>query len=277
MSNNVAAGDSLNVTLTEGDIQSFVVASAISEDLLSVVPSSPFDTAGFSTTTPYEYTIVKELSKTQQAEAVKAISSSFGSQRFVHVWPDVVEVNNAKVPGYYLACLVAGAAGGLPSHHGFTRLSGAGIQRLYNSGDYFNQDQLDIIADGGTFIFTQSNPQAAPVIRHQLTTDRSTIETSEFSFVKNFDYTSILCKDVLDAFLGKYNITPATLALLKTAIRSVLESLKLYKLPKIGSPVLDYEIVKAEQLDDIRDRVEMYVNVQFPYVLNTIGLHLISQ
>jgi hypothetical protein len=82
---------------------------------------------------------------------------------------------------------------------------------------------------------------------------------------------------VLDAFLGKYNITPATLALLKTAIRSVLESLKLYKLPKIGSPVLDYEIVKAEQLDDIRDRVEMYVNVQFPYVLNTIGLHLISQ
>jgi len=277
MSNQVDAGHELRITGSDTEEKVYTVATVISEDMLSIDPAEPFDDTVLATGSQYDYTIVNVLDKTQQAQAVRDISSSFGSQRFIHVWPSIVEIDDKQVPGYYLGCTVAGAAGGLPSHHGFTRLSVSGISRLRNSGDYFNQDQLDIIADGGTFIFLQSNPEAAPFIRHQLTTDRSTIEMAEFSFVKNFDYVSIICKDVLDNFLGKYNIVPSTLGILETAIRSVLESLKLYKLPKIGSPVLGYEVVDIHQLDDIRDRVEMYVNVDFPYPLNTVGLHLISQ
>lgn len=277
MANNVSSGDVLEMTLSEGVTFTYTVATVISEDLLSIATTTPFDDDGFAVLTEYAYTINKELNKTEQAEAIAEVSASFGSSRCIHTWPDQCVIDSVTVPGYYLSCTVAGAAGGLPSHHPFTRLSIGGISRVYNSSDYFNQAQLDIIADGGTFIFTQSNPQAAPMIRHQLTTDRSTIEFQEFSFVKNFDYVSILCKDVLDQFLGKYNITPPTLAVLETAVRSVLESLKLANLPKIGSPVLGYTVVSVAQMEDIRDRVEMYVNVKFPYVLNTIGLHLVSQ
>jgi hypothetical protein len=83
--------------------------------------------------------------------------------------------------------------------------------------------------------------------------------------------------DVMDQFLGKYNITSSTLSILESAASGTLESLRLYNLPKIGSPVLDYSIDSVAQLDSLRDRVEMYIGVDFPYVLNTIGLHLVSR
>jgi len=276
MTNDVTPGDTL-IMSEGGETYEYTVAAVLSEDLLSIDPSSPFDNTTFTDGSAYDYEIVRELTRTQQAQEVKSISESFGSSRCIHTWPNRLEIDSQDVPGYYLSCAVAGAAGGLPSQHGFTRLSISGVNRLFNSNDYFNQDQLNIIASGGTFIFTQENPQAAPVIRHQLTTDMSTIEMSEFSFVKNFDYVAMLCKEVLDNFLGQYNITPPTLAALETVVRGVLETLKLASQPKIGAPVLGYDVTKVKQLDDVRDRVEMYVEVDFPYPLNTVGLHIISR
>ena len=192
----------------------------------------------------------------------------------MNIWPDVCIVGERELPGYYLACAVAGGIGGLPSHYGFTRLSIAGIDGLKNSNSYFNNDQLDAMADGGTFIFVQASSTAPPHIRHQLTTDRSTLEMQELSFVKNFDYVSYICRDTMNAIIGQYNITQSTLATLRTALRGVLETLKLDTSPKIGSRVLDYNITSVAQMEDVRDRVEMIAEVSFPYPLNTIGLHL---
>lgn len=63
-------------------------------------------------------------------------------------------------------------------------------------------------------------------------------------------------------------------ARISTALRGVLETLKLDTSPKIGSRVLDYNITSVAQMEDVRDRVEMIAEVSFPYPLNTIGLHL---
>lgn len=276
-SNGVDAGHT--ISLYEGGIAvDYIVEEVISEDMLLVDNADPIDTNIFTLDTEsYQYVISKKLDKTMQAYDVRDTSASFNTSRFVHVWPDVCVIDDVELPGYYLACTVAGMAAGLPSHQGFTRISVGGIGGLKHSNTYFNSTQLDIIADGGTFIFCQETPSAAPYVRHQLTTDMSTIEFREFSFVKNFDYVSYICKDVMEKFLGQYNITPATLALLETALKATLESLKLYTLPKIGSPILGYDVTSVQQLDDIRDRVEMYAEIDFPYVLNTIGLHLVSR
>lgn len=276
LSNLVDAGDTVELT-ADGQTYTHTVAEVISEDLLAVTPDGPFSAGLDKNTTTYGYRVYADLDKTAQAAQVRGTSKSFGSSRFVHVWPDVCIVDGRMLPGFYLACAVAGMISGLPPHQGFTRLSIAGIEGVMHASDYFNREQLDLIADGGTFIFTQDNPSAPPVVRHQLTTDMSTVELRELSFGKNFDYVSYIAKDVMDRFLGQYNITPATLGILETALRAVLESLKLYSLPKIGSPVLDYKVTLVKQLDDIRDRVEMYAEIDFPYVLNTIGLHLISR
>lgn len=271
LSSQVDSGDT--ITVTDGETEAVLtVEAAISEDMVAVTTDM-----SLALGSSYAYTITRTLDKTEQAKAVGAVSNAFGSSRFIHVWPDTCFVDGNELPGYYLACSVAGMTGGLPSHQGFTRISIAGIGGLKHANEYFNATQLDIIADGGTFIFVQESLSAPPAVRHQLTTDMSTIEFRELSFVKNFDYVSIICRGVLDRYLGRYNITPSTLATLETAIRGTMESLKLSSLPRIGSPVLGYEIVSVAQLEDIRDRVEMYVEVDFPYVLNTIGLHLISR
>lgn len=277
LSGAVDAGDDLVLTDADGAEHRYVIAGAVSEDMLGVTQSQPFDPAMFAADTAYAYRVEHPLDKTSQAKEIGMTSRAYGSSRFVHVWPDVCVVGERELPGYYLACAVAGAVGGLPSHYGLTRLSIAGIDGLKHAGDYFNKEELNLIADGGTCIFVQAAQAAPPHIRHQLTTDRSTLEFQELSFVKNFDYVSYICRDAMDVFLGKWNITPSTLASLETALRGVLETLKLDNQPKIGSRILGYDIISVAQLQDVRDRVEMYCKVDFPYPLNTIGLHIISR
>lgn len=278
LTDTVSAADQLELLDAQGNVLfSVLVEEVIGDDLLEVTSVFPDSNAEALEDWTGAYRIKTFLDKAQQAAEIRQVGRGFGSQRVCHVWPDTAIIEGEQVPGFYLGCAVAGMVSGLPSHQGLTRISVAGIEGLRNANDYFTQNQLDTIADGGTFIFLQQNTSSPPYVRHQLTTDMATIELRELSFCKNFDYVCILLKEVLDQFLGKYNIVPSTLALLQTAAEAVLESLRLNNLPKIGSPVLNYKVDSVAQLEAIRDRVEMYVSVNFPYVLNTIGLHVVSQ
>ncbi len=276
MSGGVDAGDTVTLTADDGTTYSYTISSVASEDTITVTQTNPFDSVAFTVGSTYTFSIMHKMDKLEQAQWIRDASKAYAYRRFVNVYPDVCIVDDVEVPGYYLCCAVASGVAALPSHYGMTKLSVSGISGVKNSGDYFSNDQLDVIADGGTFIFVQANPNSAPYIRHQLTTDPSTVEYRELSFVKNFDYVSYICRDVLDDFIGKYNITTDTLRSLSTAVSGTLESLKLDTTPKIGSRVLDYRVVSVTQLTDIRDRVEIYAEVSMPYPLNVIGLHLKS-
>jgi hypothetical protein len=269
----VNSGDIIILSNNTGTTTEYTVSSIVSEDQLLVSEEITDMTADL---VDYTFEIQTVPDKTQQAQAIAGVSRSFASSRFYHVWPDTVEIDGQQLPGYYMCCAIGGMVSSLPSHQGLTRISVAGITAVKNSGDYFNNAQMNIIADGGTLIVEQLFINSAPYIRHQLSTDTSEYTQSELSFVKNFDYVSYLCKDVLDGFVGRYNITPATLTTLGTVLSAVLESLKLSSLPKIGSPILQYEPPVINQLEGQKDRVEINVRVELPYVLNLIGLHLIS-
>ncbi len=264
---DVSSGDKLKLKSEE---QEFIISDVVSDDILVLEEEIP---EGEN----LEYKVTVDLNRETESEAIKEISSSYGEKRVVHVWPNECEIEGQRVPGYYLCCAVAGMIAGLPSHRGFTRSFISGVSRIYNSNDYFNRSQLNNIASGGTFIFVQDNPQSGIKVRHQLTTDTSTIENQELSFVKNFDYISILCQKTLDGFLGRVNISPNKLGVLETALRSTLKSLKLANEPRIGAPILNYSIQKVKQKEDERTRVEIYADVLMPYALNTVGLHLVSQ
>ena len=247
------------------------------EDILTITPSSPFADELVADGVEVSFTVTHTMDKSEQASAIAAVSQSYGSSRFVHVWPDICVIDERELPGYYLACAVAGGIAGLPSHYGFTNLSMSGIGGVKHSNDYFSQDQLNTIAGGGTFIFVQETAESAPYVRHQLTTDMSTVEFQELSFVKNYDYVSYICRDVLRPYIGTWNVTSAALSAISTSLSAALESLKLNVQAQIGAPIVDYAIRSIGYLEDNRTRVEAYVDVTFPYPLNTIGLHLVSQ
>ncbi len=276
LSSSVDAGDRLIIKDATGVEHEYTIATVVAEDILSITQSKPFDSALFKADKEYSFSIIHNMSREEQARWIRDASKAYGYCRFVNIYPHICIVDDQELPGYYLCCAVAAGIASLPSHYGMTKLSVSGISGVRGSGDYFNNDQLDIIADGGTFIFVQASPASAPYVRHQLTTDRSVVEMQELSFVKNFDYISYICRDVMAEFLGKYNINQSTLGSMRTALSGALETIKLDSQPKIGSRLLAYRVVSIKQLEDVRDRVEFFAEVSMPYPLNTIGLHLKS-
>lgn len=273
---------------------SFLVASIISENRLQIINNGN-NTAAVENELPHgvkriggalvtqgtiTYQIIRNLTKDQQVTQLVALAQSFSSRRTVLVWPDKVDVAGVQgglaQPGCYLACAVGGMTAGLPSHQGFTFLGIAGIAQIYNSNTYFSDDQLTQIMQGGWYVFSQQTPVSLPFTIHQLTTDPSTLENGEYSVVKNFDFVSLFFVDILSLFLGKYNITPETMAFLRTALNDGIDTLRLRTFARIGAPLSFGTIADLAVSQTNADRVVAKLNIGLPKPLNVIELHLVA-
>lgn len=247
------------------------------------------------TTATLAYRIVRNLDKTGQVTELISVAQSLKSRRAVICWPDLVDVAGltdgslarnpltpttpqpaAPQPGFYLACAVGGMLASLPSHQGLTNLGIAGISKIYNANTYFDDRQMTQISNGGWLLFQQDTPSALPYIIHQLTTDPSTLEFGEISMVKNFDFVSLFFSDILDDFLGTWNINDDTIQFILSALNSGIENLKLRRRVRIGAPIIDGRITSVAESTVSSDRIEAYIEIDFPKPLNTIGLHLVS-
>ena len=244
--------------------------------------------------TDLNFRIVRELSRDDQVTELVAISASVNSRRVVLVWPnlatitDLVDGSKTRAvsstaeladpqPGYYLAGIVGALTAALPSHQGFTNIGVAGVDSVTNSSRYFNDTQLTDLSDGGWFVFAQDTETSAPYCIHQLTTDPDTLDSGEFSLVKNFDFISLFFQDILDDFLGEYNVTEETLGFLNQSLTTGIDLLKLRKFSKIGAPLIAASITSLEVSATSADKVVIAMDVTMPKPLNTIELHLVSQ
>lgn len=253
------------------------IASIVSEGQLTL-GADP--TAGFGgTLEDVVYRITKDLSLTEQAEAIGGYSASLGSRRIVATWPDVlaVSVNGAvtKVPGYFAGAVLTGLTSGLPSQSGFTNLTVTGFVGRENSDDKFSDTQLDTIAGGGTMIFLQPVQDAALQIRHQLTTDVSTIYFQEFSVTKNVDLIARFFRGLYEPFLGIYNITDGLLDVLKTRGEGGIAFLLSQRAPRVGAPLRSGSLQRIEESATQPDTVEIDIGINVPLPLNNIKLTLL--
>lgn len=240
------------------------------------------------------FRINRNLTKGDQIDELVSISQSINSRRIVLVWPNEVEITDLidgskdrvvsstaedadAQPGYYLGAIVGALTAGLPSHQGFSNLGIAGVDKINNSTRYFSDEQLTELSDGGWFVYDQETESSLPVCIHQLTTDPDTLETGEYSLVKNFDFIAIFFQDILDDYLGQYNINEETLGFLQQSLETGVDVLKLRRYAKIGAPINRASITSVAQSVTAADRVEVYMDVEMPKPLNVIGLHLVSQ
>lgn len=239
------------------------------------------------------YRIVRALDKDGQVTELISVAQSIMSRRAVICWPDSIEVAGltdgslpravstthaaaAPQPGYYLACAVGGMIASLPSHQGLTNMGIAAVSKLYNANTYFDDRQMTQISNGGWLLFQQDTPSALPFIIHQLTTDPSTLEFGEISLVKNFDFVSLFFSDILDDFLGIWNINAETIGFIIAALQAGIDNLKLRRRVRIGAPIIEGRITSVAESTASADRVEAYIEIDFPKPLNTVGLHLVS-
>lgn len=176
---------------------------------------------------------------------------------------------SVPTPGYYLAAGIAGQSSGQPPEQGFTNLALAGDYAfLKYSGDFFSESQLNTLAGGGNWIMWQANSASPIVTRHQTSTDRSSVEKAEFSITKSLDFTAKFIRDGLVPYIGKYNVTPAFLKM----VRSLIQGMGTY-LRRSGH-ILDLKVDKVEQDSVSKDTILVTLSISVKYPVNYITITL---
>lgn len=258
LTDGVRAGDSVRVdfgvdnfgneTYTTATVGSVVDAQSL------FLSGNGLASAYASSGSPLRIDIIRNLTKTEQAESIAAVSSSFDSRRVYRVWPDFATDDAGNyVPGYFLACSVAGLKSSVVPHQGVTNYTLNGWSSVARSSSYFTPTQLDIIAAGGTLIVAQDEVGGPIYIRHQLSTDMSDANHAQLSVTTNFDSITKFCRNGLKNFIGKYNATPAFERIAHTMLVQMLSFLQTNTITETaGGQILDFDpnkiVVKQDPL-----------------------------
>jgi hypothetical protein len=197
----------------------------------------------------------------------------------VHLWPDILKAPIGQtiedLPGYFACSAIAALTTGLPTQQGFTNLAISGFLGFNHSSRYFDEDQLNIMADGGTMLLAQDGPNQPLYVRHQLTTDRSAIKFQEFSFTKNVDFVAKFLRTTYAPFIGQYNIVDSTIDTLQRTGEASIGFLRdRTRLPKIGGVIRNGSLSSIAEDTTQIDTVNMTFTCSFPVPLNNVDITL---
>lgn len=208
------------------------------------------------------------------AQAEK-LASSLNSRRVVVVWCDNGRADGVLIHNAYLAAEVAGLASSAEPQAGLTRTEITTIDDAPRMYTRYTQSQLDRVAAHGVLIITQDTVDGTPYIRHQLTTapDKG-ILYSEMSCTRNLDNISYAVADQVNTYVGRMNVTPSALALIKSDLDTLWKSYTENSTsPLIGPALVDYYDVSVIQDPVALDRVIVNVTYEIPSPLNRISVY----
>jgi hypothetical protein len=224
------------------------------------------------------YHVYKDLTLTEQAQFQKAYAQSFRNRRLVLVWPDVVEIPDGalvrQLPGYFLACAPAALTTGLPTQQGFTNLTVSGFTGTVHASDYFDDEQLDLIAEGGTMIYVQDVEGAPLYCRHELSTDTTAIKFQEYMFTKNVDFVSYFLVQRYKGYIGQWNVYKGLFDAMTLTASSAVKFLKDNEVPQFGGIIRGGKLTKIGEGAAI-DTAEVKFRFDMPVPLNNIDITIV--
>lgn len=235
------------------------------------------DPGGVATARPVQ--VIREKSRGTQVDDLVAAATGYSSRRITLIHPDsvLVTVNGSDetLGGHYLAAACGGLLAGIPSHQSLTNLSIGGIKKLNKSNTYLNDDQIDKLIEKGVSVVMQESEISSPYTVRSITTDISTLEYYEMMVVKNLDFISKFYKNELTPIVGRYNVVPEAIDVVRVECQSILDHLKSQTLPKIGPPILDGSITEIKVDDSLKDQLNVIMSLDIPRVLNRIRVDLV--
>ena len=254
------------VEWTDYEIEGVVSETTL---VLKSGPSSPISVAE-------KFTIYRNLDADGQVEELNVVSESVKDRRATMMYPDyITDDDDYVVPGYYIACAIAGMVAGTPPHQGLTNYTVDGFKDAPRSYVDMTQADLDNLANGGWMILTQDTKDGAVYVRHQLTTNVDYLEYRELSIGVNVDNISFFLKAILDPMIGIYNINDDTLDLIRTNLEAGIEDLKSVEDTQAGPQLIDARVIELYQDPTFKDQVRTDILLTIPYPLNVINVHLI--
>lgn len=252
--------------------KSCTLLSSIASSYVAVSPAS----------NPQFFQVVSfPYSADQQAEAWAAEASSYLNFRVMMVRPDICELTYTDktgptnvdtdiiAPTFYLAALFAGLKATVAPQQPMTNVPIPGITRLFHSNTYFTPEQLNTIAQGGNAIFTQKTRESAPLCRHQLMTDMTSLYTREFSIIVLVDYAAKYLRDSYEPYVGNHVITSEYLV----QLRGIGEAL-IRQLVNVGCLLQGTILNDLYQDPDEPDQILIDITLNVPIPCNKISITL---
>lgn len=274
--NGVRAGDIVRALYT-GDgfgnytYTEFVVDEVQSENQLRVKtgPAAPI-------TVPAKIEVWRNLSATEEAEAIAKNAGSYGSRRVRATWPDLIDGDGITQEGYFLNCALAALSSGVLPQQGLTNVTVSGFSATPRSNEKFNRAQLNTMAVSGVWIVAQ-NLTGQIYNRHAVTTGSySDINAREEMIVRNVDSISYRFKDYFAPFIGVTNVTPSMQVIITGGIDTLINTLINERTTiSLGGQLISATLDRFYISEVFKDRYVAFISVQVPYSLNTIELHLV--
>ena len=275
ISNNVQPGDVVRYNYTIDDLSEeqydeFVVDRVLSESTMLLYAGG--DAA---VTVPQRVEVYHHRNRNEVAADVAHQGASLSNRRICGVWPDQVGEAGTVQPGYYLACALAGLASGVVPHQGLTHVEVAGFDDYTRSYKYFNETQLNVLAESGVWIVTEDK-DGTPFTRHGVTTDNLDLNRREEMIRRNVDSMSYLFLRRLQPFIGRTNAQPGMVRRLTYEVTAIIDFLKANGFTEeLGSQLIDGKIRILQIHPLLKDRIEIVLDLTVPAPLNNIELHLV--
>jgi len=260
-------------TNAEGEVvyDSFVIEEVRTETQLVLASASPA-----AVNVALKAQIQRVYTKDEQIDALAEVGGDFNNRRVRSVFPSKAKNGTVEYDGYIVGAALAGLRAGVVPHQGLTNTELLGFTDLTMSVNTYTETQLNRLAEQGIWIVTQSVVGATPYVRHQLTTDESSLNTSEDSITTNVDSISYGLRRAVAPFIGTYNIHQRALVLLRNAIEGELtfRASSTFTV-RAGNQLNGFKILKFEQDATFKDRVNVEVQLEVPYPMNFVTITLI--
>jgi hypothetical protein len=274
----VRAGDMVRALYTSDGMggiaySEFVVDAVINEESLRLLTGP-----AAAVNTPSKIEIWRTLTKTELAAEQATKPGLFSSRRAYLVWPDQLSDSGMTVKGYFLCAALAGLRSGVLPQQGLTNVEIIGFDDLSRVDPFFSANQLDTLAASGYWIVIQDNNDGSVYTRHQLSTgNQDSLFEKEQNITTNLDEISMLFLARMKQFIGRGNVTPAMIDIIRGEILAQVASLKnTITVARLGPQVIDAEILELRVHPTLRDRVLARIALELPFPLNNIELHLIA-
>jgi hypothetical protein len=231
---------------------------------------------------PVKAQVVRNFTKSERATNIAYTAGEYNNRRVRMVFPDTYKYGGVVKQGYFAAAGLAGLRSGVVPHQGLTNSEFLGADDLTKVVIDFTADDLNTIAEQGVWVITQEVIGATPYVRHQLTTDERSLNTSEDSITTNVDNISYALKHTLTPFIGRYNINDDNLlAVYAAVVKELTFRASSTRTIRAGNQLTSFtpadDILLLQVNPTYKDRIDVEVRLNVPYPLNFINLKLIVE
>lgn len=249
----------------------FVVDEVQSENQLRV-KTGP----GAPQSVPAKIEVWRNLAAIEEAEEIGRVAGAYNDRRVRATWPDRIESSGTIQEGYHLNAALAGLASAVLPQQGLTHVEIAGFSSTQRTNDKFNKPQLDAMAVRGVWI-VQQQLDGEIYTRHAVTTgDYEDINQREEMITRNVDSISYRFKDYFAPFIGVTNVTPTMRDVILGGVDKLIRVLKTERVTiQLGGQLIDATVDRFFVSEIFKDRYVAYINLEVPYALNNIELHLV--